>query len=65
MNMTTLLEFAREADARITALKAAFGAPGDWGYGHPQGDALFRLYQLQADLRAAIRATDAQASEAR
>lgn len=52
--MKTLLELARETDAAITSLKNAFGAPGDWGYGRPEGDSLFKLYQLQADIRAAI-----------
>ncbi len=30
----------QEGDARDEVLFAAFGAPGDWGYGTPIGDAL-------------------------
>jgi hypothetical protein len=26
-------------------IHAAFGAPGDWGYGTPIGDALLKIYQ--------------------
>lgn len=29
----------------IDAVHKAFGAPGDWGYGTPKGDALFALYR--------------------
>lgn len=29
----------------LTELHAAFGAPGDWGYDTPIGDALARLYR--------------------
>ncbi|HWJ71905.1 MAG TPA: hypothetical protein VNX29_01950 [Kaistia sp.] len=36
--------------AAIDALHAAFGAPGDYGYGTPKGDALFALYRLRAEL---------------
>lgn len=57
--MKTLLELARETDAAITQVKKAFGAPGDWGYGCPAGDSLFKLYEHQAEIRAAI---DAEAS---
>lgn len=30
----------------IDAVHRAFGAPGDWGYGTPKGEALFALYRL-------------------
>lgn len=32
----------------VDLIKAAFGAPGDYGYGTPKGDALFALYRAAA-----------------
>lgn len=44
------------ADQRIAAIKAAFGAPGDWGYSDPKGQALYELYVFRAEvLRPAIK----------
>jgi len=34
----------------ITIVKAAFGAPGEHGYSTPEGQALYGLYLLQADI---------------
>lgn len=51
----TLLEAAKRADEEIGALKQAFGAPGDYGYESREGKALYRLYQFQSELRAAIK----------
>lgn len=42
----------------IDAVHRAFGAPGDYGYGTPQGDALFRLYKQRAALQVAIEAAE-------
>lgn len=36
----------------IEQIKRAFGAPGDHGYGTPEGDALFALYRSYAALQA-------------
>lgn len=33
----------------IAAIKRAFGAPGDYGYGTAKGDALFALYRAAAE----------------
>jgi len=43
-NSDELLNAAREALAAIHDIKKAFGAPGDYGYDHPQGKSLVRLY---------------------
>jgi len=34
----------------IAAVRAAFGAPGDWGYSQPEGKALYALYAIVPDL---------------
>lgn len=34
----------------VAAVKAAFGAPGDYGYGTPEGDALLALYKAAAEM---------------
>lgn len=52
----SLLETAQRADEQITAIKAAFGAPGDHGYESREGKALYQLYLFQSELRAAIHA---------
>lgn len=38
----------REARNAIKAIHKAFGAPGDYGYGTAQGQALFDLYKVEA-----------------
>ena len=53
--MTALLEAAKAADEQISAIKTAFGAPGDYGYETREGKALFALFKVQAQLREAIR----------
>ncbi|PZR84159.1 MAG: hypothetical protein DI537_33600 [Stutzerimonas stutzeri] len=40
----------------IDAVRRAFGAPGDHGYGTPQGDALFELYKQRAAVADALEA---------
>lgn len=45
----------KAADEQIDAIHAAFGAPGDHGYGSREGKALFALYRFQLTLLAAIR----------
>lgn len=56
--METLLKAAKAADQEISAIHAAFGAPGDYGYESREGKALYALYKFQVELRAAI--ADAQ-----
>ena len=41
-------------DAAIRDLHAAFGAPGDYGYGTPEGDALYKVYRLQVEAAALV-----------
>lgn len=53
--MTGLLKAAEAADLQISAIHAAFGAPGDYGYESREGKALYELYKFQVELRAAIR----------
>ncbi|NTG07203.1 hypothetical protein [Rhizobium rhizogenes] len=36
--------------AAIDAVHKAFGAPGDYGYGTPKGDALIALYRSEINL---------------
>lgn len=48
-----LLVSVRQA---IDATLRAFGAPGDYGYGTPQGDALFELYKQRAAVADALEA---------
>jgi hypothetical protein len=40
----------------IDAIHRAFGAPGDYGYGTPHGDALFELYKQRAAIAGALEA---------
>lgn len=56
-----LLDTLIRADERITQIHKAFGAPGDWGYEHPQGQALYGLYKFREELRAEIAAAEARA----
>lgn len=58
-----LLAAAKAADEQITAIHAAFGAPGDHGYETREGRALFALYTFQVELRAAIRRFHATAPD--
>jgi hypothetical protein len=37
----------KAVSAAIDAVHKAFGAPGDYGYGTPKGDALMALYRSQ------------------
>lgn len=39
------------AGRTLQELHAAFGSPGDWGYGTPLGHALARLYAGKGDAR--------------
>lgn len=41
-------------DAAIRNIKKAFGAPGDYGYGTPRGDALFDAYKVAIEARSAL-----------
>jgi hypothetical protein len=50
----SLLEAAKLVESQISAIHAAFGAPGDHGYESREGKALFELYKSQAELRSAI-----------
>lgn len=45
-----LLKAAQEALAAIHDIRKAFGTPGDYGYDHPQGKALVRLYNSTREL---------------
>jgi hypothetical protein len=47
----------------IDAIHRAFGAPGDHGYGTPQGDALFELYKQRAAVADALQASDTAAHQ--
>ncbi|CAA0130192.1 Uncharacterised protein [Starkeya nomas] len=49
-----LIDRLGEVVEQIDALKKAFGAPGDYGYGTPSGDALYQLYMSGASLRQAL-----------
>lgn len=48
----------------IMAVHKAFGAPGDYGYGTKQGDALLALYQAHDGLANGLEATRTLLSEA-
>ena len=43
-------ELLGKALAAISATHKAFGAPGDYGYGTREGDALFNLSRVEAEL---------------
>lgn len=51
-----LLALLRATDEKIGEIKAAFGAPGDWGYGQREGQALFALYKHRVEVRNALAA---------
>ncbi len=63
LNSDDLLKAAKEALAAIHDIKKAFGAPGDWGYGHPQGDSLVRLYTSTQALSKAIKEKEPKKEE--
>lgn len=44
----TLPQAADRLILAIDKIKAAFGAPGDWGYNDPKGQALYELYMARA-----------------
>lgn len=46
-------ELVTAIEMHVAAIKAAFGAPGDWGYHDRKGTALLSLYTFRAALRAA------------
>lgn len=50
----TLLDAAKAAVEKMDALHKAFGAPGDYGYGTKEGDALFELCRAAIELSNAI-----------
>jgi hypothetical protein len=50
----TQSEALKEADHAFAEIKAAFGAPGDYGYSSPEGKALFTAYKAWASVRSAI-----------
>ena len=60
---STLLKAAQAAEEKITAIYAAFGAPGHYGYESREGKALYDLYKILGELRAAIRKTLIDAAE--
>lgn len=53
MTIATLYVAAKEIVRQIDLIKAAFGAPGDWGYSTREGEALYELYRFQAEMQAA------------
>lgn len=55
-----LMGAAKAIDEQITAIHAAFGAPGDYGYESREGKALFALYRFQSEQRATLRAAGIQ-----
>lgn len=54
LNSDSLLAAAKESLAAIHEVNKAFGTPGDYGYDHPEGKALFRLYTGTGPLSKAI-----------
>jgi len=58
-----LLKAAKEALAAIHEIKKAFGAPGDYGYDHPQGKSLVRIYTSTQALAKAIREKEPKKDE--
>lgn len=42
-------------DEAIAAIHKAFGAPGNYGYEHPQGKALYSLYRAHLAVSQALR----------
>lgn len=43
-------EILEKALAAISEAHKAFGAPGDYGYGSREGDALFNLCRVEAEI---------------
>jgi hypothetical protein len=57
-SVETLLTALKVADEQINSIHKAFGAPGDHGYGTPEGKALYELYKSQLTIRSAIDAAE-------
>lgn len=55
-----LIEAAKAVSEKINQIHKAFGAPGDYGYGTKEGDALFELYHAQAALLGEIKKSEKQ-----
>lgn len=51
--MTSTHTLLEKALSTIRAIHKAFGAPGDYGYGTSQGQALFDLYKLLPEISVA------------
>lgn len=49
-----LADLTNAVNQQISAIHAAFGAPGDYGYESREGKALLALYRFQAELGAAV-----------
>jgi len=62
-NSDELLKAAKEALAAIHDIKNDFGAPGDYGYDHPQGKSLVRLYTSTQALAKEIREKEPKKDE--
>lgn len=55
-------ELLTKALEAIKKAHTAFGAPGDYGYGTPQGDALFGLCQMEVEIHNHLRRAEAEKS---
>lgn len=53
-NSTSLHQLISRTANAIAEVKKAFGAPGDFGYGTPEGRALLELYNLRPVLNASL-----------
>lgn len=54
MASSELLAAIKAVDDQINAIHSAFGAPGDYGYATPRGEALYGLLKSQGLLRVAM-----------
>ncbi|MED5549033.1 MAG: hypothetical protein VX529_06695 [Pseudomonadota bacterium] len=54
----TVREAAEAADNAMGDIGKVFGAPGDYGYGTKEGDALFALSKARAALWSALQDSD-------
>ena len=52
--MTASADLLNKMANAIDAVHSAFGAPGDYGYGSMEGDALFALYRLRIDIHSEL-----------
>ncbi|MBB5046765.1 hypothetical protein HNR60_001513 [Rhodopseudomonas rhenobacensis] len=57
-------EIIKSTQNKIAEVKQAFGAPGDWGYDDPKGQALYGLYNFGATLAAHAPAAAADTRDA-